>query len=245
MVVIEMNPTCDPGGAPLVNGRFMYDFQLLDRALSKVFHPNDPVVLDEEAFDNLIDPMLQKRTCKENVQAYLSSGSTSPRILAMLIYSAAGNQQLIDWVEEKGMPVRLLYSCMIFDGAAWVQLDAPIREALAERIVTGGEKWDFDPAEFLQGVARSNAFPGALDLLVKRLRAQGNVTQVYRHLPVETIALYLEIQPSLFQPEIDALSDDLRALINPDYYYEDLTKCLIRQNMERTEAIAKVLGSKL
>lgn len=223
----------------------MYDFQLLDRALSKVFTPNDPVVLDEEAFDNLIDPMLQKRTCKENVQAYLSSGGTSPRILAMLIYSASGNRQLIEWVEEKGMPVNLLYSSLIFDGAAWVKLKAPIRAILAERIVEGGEKWDFDPADFLEKVAPSNAFPGALDLLVKRLRAQGKITQVYRYLPLETIALYLELQPSLFQPEVDALTDEIRELINPDFYFDHLAKCLVRANMDRTDAIAKVLGSRM
>lgn len=227
---------------PQDKGVFMSDFQLLDRMLSKMFQPNDDIVLDRPAFDALIEPILHKRSVRENIHSYLSSNSTSPRIIAALVYSASGNELLREMIEEKGMPARLLYGPLMFEGSSWSVLKAPLPPRLYDMIVNGDERWDV-PAETLDHYEPINAFPGVVNALVERFRKLGRIDQPLRHLRLADLSLLLETDQSLFAPEVDAMSDDIKALINPDFYYDHLAKCLLREYLPRVDAIAKVLGS--
>ena len=219
----------------------MSDFQLLDRMLSKMFQTNDKIVLDRPAFDALIEPILHKRSVRENIHSYLSSQSTSPRIMAMLVYSTPGNELLRELVEEKGMPARLLYSALMLDGSNWSALKAPL--PLHDLIVNGGPLWDFAPEEWFDRYEPINAFPGVIYAFVERFRKAGRIDQPLRHLRLLDLTLLLEAEPGLFAPEVEALSDDIKALINPDFHFDPLAKCLLREHLPREDAIAKVLGS--
>lgn len=221
----------------------MSDFQLLDRMLSKMFQTNDEIVLDRPAFDALIEPILHKRSVRENVHSYLSSNSTSPRIIAALVYSTSGNELLREMIEEKGMPARLLYEPLMFEGSCWSALKAPLPELLRDLIVNGDERWDVAAEETFDQYEPINTFPGVVNALVERFRKLGRIDQPLRHLRLADLSLLLETDQSLFAPEVDAMSEDIKALINPDFYYDHLAKCLLREHLPRVDAIAKVLGS--
>jgi hypothetical protein len=229
--------------SPQDKGVFMSDFQLLDRMLSKMFQTNDDIVLDRPAFDALIEPILHKRSVRENIHSYLSSNSTSPRIIASLVYSKSGNELLREMIEEKGMPAKLLYSPLMFEGSCWSALKAPLPELLRDLIVNGDERWDVAAQETFDQYEPINAFPGVVNALVERFRKLGRIDQPLRHLRLADLSLLLETDQSLFAPEVDAMSEDIKALINPDFYYDHLAKCLLREHLPREDAIAKVLGS--
>lgn len=229
------------GASPQAKGVFMSDFQLLDRMLSKMFETNDEIILDRSAFDAVVEPLLHKRSVRENIHAYLNSNSSSHRIMAVLVYSTSGNEMLRELVEEKGMPARFIYSALMFEGANWSALKAPL--PLHEKIVSGGPEWDFEPEVWFDHYQPINAFPGTLDAFVARFRKAGRIDQPLRHIRLSDLTLLLETDPSIFAPEVEAIGDDIKALINPDFYFDHLAKCLLREHLPREDAIAKVLGS--
>ncbi|MBI6882842.1 hypothetical protein [Pseudomonas putida] len=215
---------------------------VLDRALAKMFSLNDSLVLNQEEFDTKVNDLFNKRAVKDGIRTYLASHGTSPRVMALLLYSTRGREHLRDMVENHGMPSSRLYDPLIFDGHSWLKVNAPL--PIHEDIASGGHQWDFKAHEWMDKVDRLTAFPGVIAAMIDRFRRAGRMDQVFRHMRVAVIADLLEHEPAIFAAEVAKVDKSMKALINEKNQHHDLAVCLVRTFLDKTEAIGKLLGSK-
>jgi hypothetical protein len=215
---------------------------VLERVLSRIYGSNDPLLLDTEAFDHKVGYLFDKKTVKDGIKEYLSHHATSPKIMAFLIYSTRGREYLLSLLNQHVMPSSRLYDPLAFDGSPWVTLNAPL--PIFEDIASGGGAWDFKPEEWFNKLDRFTAFPGVAAAMVERFRRRKRIDQVYRHMSVKMISDFLEHDPQVFSKDLDAIPEALSNLINPDSYYKDMAVCLVRTYLDKTESLAKILGTK-
>jgi hypothetical protein len=215
---------------------------VLDRALAKMFNQNDAIVKNQEEFDVKVNDLFSKRAVKEGIRTYLANHGTSPRVMALLIYSTRGRELIKDMLENQGMPSFRLYDPLIFDGLPWIEVNAPL--PIYEDIAAGDDFWSFKAHEWFNKVERMSAFPGVISAMVDRFRRQGRLDQVFRHIRLSTLADLLEHEPTIFEAEVKALPPSLKDLINESNRYHDLGVCLVRTYLDQIEAMGKVLGSK-
>lgn len=215
---------------------------VLDRALAKMFSKNDAIVLDQEAFDAKVGDLFSKRAVKDGIRAYLANHGTSPRVMALLIYSTRGREHIKDMLENQGMPISRLYDPLVFDGFSWIGLNAPL--PIYEEIAAGGSAWAFKAHEWFDKVDRLTAFPGVISAMVDRFRRIGRMDQVFRHMRISMIADLLEHEPAIFAAEVATVPTSLTDLIKESNKYHDMGVCLVRTYLDQNEAIGKVLGSR-
>lgn len=215
---------------------------VLDRALAKIFAKNDAIVLDQEAFDSKVSDLLSKRAVKDGIRTYLANHGTSPRVMALLIYSTRGREHLKDLLVNHSMPSSRLYDPLVFDGFSWIKLKAPL--PIHEEIASGGAAWAFKPHEWFDKVDRLTAFPGVIAAMVDRYRRIDRMDQVFRHMRIAQVADLLEHEPEIFAPEVAKVDKALSDLIKESNKYHDMGICLVRTYLDQNEAISKVLGSK-
>jgi len=215
---------------------------VLDRALAKIFAKNDAIVLDQEAFDSKVNDLLSKRAVKDGIRTYLANHGTSPRVMALLIYSTRGREHLKDLLVNHSMPSSRLYDPLVFDGFSWINLKAPL--PIHEEIASGGTAWAFKPHEWFDKVDRLTAFPGVIAAMVDRYRRLGRMDQVFRHMRIAMVADLLEHEPEIFAPEVAKVDKSLTDLIKESNKFYDMGICLVRTYLDQNEAISKVLGSK-
>jgi hypothetical protein len=215
---------------------------VLDKALAKMFNQNDAIVKDPEAFDLKVNDLFSKRAVKDGIRNYLASHGTSPRVMALLIYSTKGRETIKDMLENQDMPAMRLYDPLVFDGMPWIEVNAPL--PIYEDIAAGDERWAFQPHEWFNKIERLSAFPGVISAMVDRYRRQGRLDQVFRHIRLSTLADLLEHEPAIFETEVKALPSRLTDLISESNRHHDLGVCLVRTYLDQIEAMGKVLGSK-
>lgn len=215
---------------------------VLDRALAKMFSQNDAIVLNQEEFDLKVNDLFSKRAVKDGIRTYLASHGTSPRVMALLIYSTRGREYLKDMLENHGMPSSRLYDPLVYDGSSWLKVNAPL--PIHEEIASGESQWAFKPHEWLDKVDRITAFPGVIAAMVDRFRRNGRMDQVFRHMRINTIADLLEHEPGVFEAEVGKVERSLTDLIDEGNKHHDMAVCLIRTHLDKIEAIGKVLGSR-
>lgn len=215
---------------------------VLDRALAKIFSKNDAIVLDQKAFDLKVSDLFSKRAVKDGIRNYLANHGTSPRVMALLIYSTRGREHIKDLLQNQGMPASRLYDPLIFDGFAWVNLKAPL--LIHEEIASGGQEWSFKPHEWFDKLDRLSAFPGVIAAMVDRYRRMGRMDQVFRHMRIAMVADLLEHEPAIFAPEVAKLDKALTDLIRDTNKFYDMGICLVRTYLDQNEAISKILGSR-
>lgn len=215
---------------------------VLDKALAKIFSLNDSLVLDQNKFDDKVNKLFDKRAVKDGIKQYLVSHGTSPRIMALVIYSTRGQELLRSLMFEHGMPSSRLYDPLMYDGSGWKLVNAPL--PIYEDIAGGDETWDFMPHEWFDKVERLTAFPGTISAMVDRYRRIGRIDQVIRHMKISTMADLIEHEPAIFDKELKQLEKALIDLVNPETAHKDMAVCLVRTHLDKTEALGKVLGSK-
>lgn len=215
---------------------------VLDRALAKIFSKNDAIVLDQKEFDHKVNDLLSKRAVKDGIRNYLANHGTSPRVMALLIYSTRGREHLKDLLSNHGMPSSRLYDPLVFDGFAWVKLKAPL--LIHEEIASGGDEWGFKPHEWFDKLDRLSAFPGVIAAMVDRYRRMGRMDQVFRHMRISMVADLLEHEPEIFASEVAKVDRAMTDLIRDSNKFYDMGICLVRTYLDQNEAISKVLGSR-
>jgi hypothetical protein len=215
---------------------------VLDKALAKMFSKNDAMVLDQKAFDAKVSDLFSKRAVKDGIRTYLASHGTSPRVMALLIYSTKGREHLQDMLENHGMPSSRLYDPLVFDGHSWIKVNAPL--PIHEEIAAGAGQWAFKAHEWFDKVDRLTAFPGVIAAMVDRFRRMDRMDQVVRHMPISTIKDLLEYEPQVFEQEVAKVDKVLSSKVREENKHHDWAVCLIRTFLDRNEAIGKIMGSK-
>lgn len=178
----------------------------LEAALSRHINAtNTDIVRDRATFDELANKFLSKSSAVLGLKDYLKSLQSSPRVLGLLVYSSHGNRLLRDWVDQ-GMNTKLLYRGIMYDGAFWQRAGAEL--PIAEDIIHGDQKWDFDPAEYFSEIELLTSLPGSVEAMIGRFRASGELGLLLKSMPLFTLRKLLLDKPDLFKDEVRGLPYD-------------------------------------
>lgn len=172
--------------------------QALEKSLFKIFEISADAFADTVAFSNRVKPFFQKASAIKAMRQYLKGDQQCPRILGILLYSDHGNAEIRNWV-GKGMPIELLYKCMLFDGGYLAQLGLEL--PLAHDIETGDVAWNFD-YKLLNGLQIDSAVPGLVEAVLKRAIHKGDEAAMIKALNLATLSEFIERHGEILRPLI-------------------------------------------
>lgn len=219
----------------------MSSYHSLEKALSKIFDPKDIALIESEDFHAKVQNMVSRRAAQLGIRDYLRHSGSSPRIAALIAYSNDGAELMRSWVEEKGMPVAMLYSALLSDGGAWTKIS--ITPAIAKFIEEGDERWNFDPRQMFYMYSSVQSVPGVFEAMIHRMRKRGEIDKVFYLMPTSTIADLLRANRDAFIEEEQEMPREYRRLIDKANELHDLAICLCRTFLSPEKALEKMLGS--
>lgn len=168
--------------------------QALEQSLFKVFEISPATLSDLDSFADSLKPVFAKASAIKAMRQYLTGSVSCPRILGTLVYSGQGHIEIKEWLAQ-GMPIKLLYQCMLFDGGPWVHVGGNL--PLADAIIRGGADWDFD-YKLLNGLDRTTVIPGLVEAVLKRAIYQKHENTLVKALSLETLEGLIHDYPDTF-----------------------------------------------
>lgn len=207
--------------------------QTLEQSLLKVFKFSPNLLKNLDTFERIVQPVFDKASAIKAMRQYLIGSVSCPRILGALVYAAQGHVEIKEWL-SMGMPIRLLYQCMLYDGGPWAKIGAPL--PLADTIIHGGPEWDFD-YKLLNGLDATTATPGLVEAVLRRAMCQGHEQRLVNALSLETLERLLKDHPDALSELIASARKDLAAEAN----VADLAQSVIKATLDPVESIRKVL----
>jgi hypothetical protein len=210
--------------------------QALEKSLFKVFEISVEAFADKIEFNNRVSPFFQKASAVKAMRQYLKGDQQCPRILGILLYSDHGNAEIRNWV-SKGMPIELLYKCMLFDGGYLAQLGLEL--PLAHDIETGDTAWDFD-YKLLNGLQIDSAVPGLVEAVLKRAIYKGGEAALVQALNLATLTAFIEQHGEILRPLI-ARCTPANMAPNDTFKTVDIALEAIRSYLPPLDAIHKML----
>lgn len=210
--------------------------QTLEQSLFKVFKFSPTILKDLDSFGRVVQPVFDKASAIKAMRQYLIGSVSCPRILGTLVYAAQGHVEIKEWL-SMGMPIRLLYQCMLHDGGPWAKIGAPL--PLADTIIHGGAEWDFD-YKLLNGLDATTATPGLVDAVLRRAMNQGHEQALVKALSLETLELLLQGYPAALAP----LIANARKALGADAEFAnvaDLAQGVLKATLDPVASIQKVL----
>lgn len=221
----------------------MASYQSLEKVLAKLFNPGDPLIGDGADFDSLVSSQFRRKSVILGIRDYLRNSGSSPRVAALIAYSEEGAELMRSWVEDKGMPVPMLYSALLLDGGAWAKVEG--RPAISNMIERGGDEWNFDPKTIFSMYTSIQSMPGIMESLIQKMRARGEIDRVFYYMPVRSIADLLNANREAFIEEEAEIPIKYSRLIDKTNEIHDLAVSLCRTYLSEDVALAKLLGSEL
>ncbi|MDT8924778.1 hypothetical protein RBE51_18455 [Pseudomonas taiwanensis] len=210
--------------------------QALEHSLFKVIKFSPSLLNDRDAFEQVVQPVFDKASAIKAMRQYLVGSASCPRILGALVYATQGHAEIKDWL-SMGMPIRLLYQCMLYDGGPWAKIGAQL--PLADTIIHGGPEWDFD-YKLLNGLDPTTATPGLVDAVLRRAMHQGHEQSLVKALSLETLELLIQGYSVALAPLIvkarKVLGED-SGIVN----VADLAQAVLKATLAPVESIQKVL----
>lgn len=204
----------------------------LETALRRKVAGNTEILKDAQAFDDLCRPFFNKSSAVKAMKLYLAGMESAPHILACLIYSTQGRQELSAWVES-GMPVGLLYRSMLHDGGYWSPLGADF--ILREQIVDGDCRWDVDYTLFRDPVFKPTVIPGLIPSMVDRALKHGQMETLIGALSQPRLSSLIGEFPEAFA----AVSHDFFPL--GDYLPDQLARKMTTRWLGAERSVMKML----
>jgi hypothetical protein len=210
--------------------------QALEQSLFKLFDVSAVTLDDLEGFNALVQPVFEKLSAIKAMRQYLIGSASCPRILGALVYSTQGRSEVIEWL-SMGMPIKLLYQCMMADGGGWSKVG--VKLPLEDLIISGGPEWDFD-YKWVNGFDHGTAIPGLLEAVLKRALHQGHEALLLQGISLETLEKLLIVHPDLLvalckKARITSLASPEQASI------PDIAQEIIKILLDPVQSIQKVL----
>lgn len=216
---------------------------LSEHRLRKLFELNGDLIKDAAQFDAMAKPLFTNKPILEGIRDYLTGSGTGPWTLAILLYSAAGRDFLVDRIENHGLPVDLVYGAMMHDGLNMVEIGRPCM--LYKHIETGGAKWEPDWLEILSRFNPDTSLAGLLEVLASRARRQGDIGKFIAAFPNEFFELIGTGACRALDPEIEAMPSGQFAMIQKQQAWRDLAFTLSSTYCSNEIALLKFVGADL
>ncbi|MHD0644696.1 hypothetical protein ACYPKM_03520 [Pseudomonas aeruginosa] len=223
----------------------MSKLQSVMKYLSKSFGPEgewSAVLLDEAKFEKLTAEALKAAPVVEAVKDYLKGVTeTMPLFLAMLVHTRAGREFVIENVEQRGMPVSLLYRNMILDGG---HIRSIKREyLLRDKVEEGGGLWEPEWEDLMRVYDPALVLSGFLESLVRRARSTHGLDNVLIHIKSDRLDALMKRKPETFDVELAELPAGLVAKARETGYWGDVVVALSVKYCRQDQVVLKMLGA--
>ena len=210
--------------------------QALENTLFKAFEISSATLADLTAFDAVLEPVFEKASAIKAMRQYLVGTNSCPRILGALVYSSQGHVEIGEWLDA-GMPIRLLYRCMMSDAGAWAQVGAPL--PLTRTIIESGQEWDFD-YKLLNSLDYATCIPGLVEAILQRAVRHHHESELLEAVTLKTLEGLLERHREVLEALV------IKAKNSPTYQASgdsitDLALDLVRSLLDPVLSIKKVL----